>query len=207
MEHQLATWGEYSEQIKSYTDLELPKELDSEEGQYLNGLVDPYSYRHRINVPILIVTGSNDRYWQVDATEQYWNELPDPKWDRVIPNVEHILGDKIEKNQVLAAFARRISQGPLPKSHEWHWEFSPDHVRISISPEGGFAGSRLWEATSQDYEFRDKPWKVVAEGHSHLAATLSKVHRTALFAEMAYRSNGLAYSVTTPVSVVAPPRR
>jgi PhoPQ-activated pathogenicity-related protein len=207
MEHQLHTWGEYSEQIKAYTDLDLPKELDSEEGLELNRLVDPYAYKDRFSTPILIVVGANDRYWQVDAMRHYWGDLPDPKWVRVVPNVEHILGDKMDKNHALAAFARHIAEGVSLMSHRWEWQQTGSHLCMRVMPQDGFVRSRMWAAGSQDYEFRDKNWQVLAEGYDHLSAALPAMQRAAVFGEMAYRFDDLKYSVTTPITVLSPLQR
>lgn len=206
MNHQLATWGEYSEQIRSYTELDLPKQLDSPEGLHLNSIVDPYAYRDKIKAPILVVNGSNDRYWQVDALNLYWDDLPDPKWARVIANVEHVL-DKIEKNAVLASFARHLANGKAPATPRFQWH-RDSHV-ISISPlaVGEPLLSRLWAAYSGDYEFRDKVWSIVVEGSGTLTATLPSGGRMAIMAEWRYRYSGIEYSLTTPVEVLSQSER
>src|SRR5688572_9186453 len=79
MEHQRATWGELSEQISDYSSLDLPGRLQTERGNLLLSIVDPFSYREQLTVPKLILLSTNDRYWPLDALKFYWPQLQDPK--------------------------------------------------------------------------------------------------------------------------------
>ena len=67
MKHQVATWGKYSEQIHDYTERGIQKYMPTERGQALEQIVDPYSYRQTLTQPKLIILGTNDRYWPLDA--------------------------------------------------------------------------------------------------------------------------------------------
>jgi PhoPQ-activated pathogenicity-related protein len=200
MRHQLITWGSYSDQIQSYTELELPKELDSSEGQRLNAMVDPYCYRDRINCPILIVNGSNDRYWQVDALKNYWFDLPDPKWASVIPNVEHVLGDKVSKLGVLSGFARAVGQEVPIATPIWNWTHETDVSRLQVLPFDLMKRPRLWRATSANYDFRDSVW----EACETLETNRSAECFTALLGELQCAMDGIEFSLTTAVEVVPP---
>ena len=48
MEHQRATWGDVSEEIRDYSALDLPARLATERGRELLTIVDPYNYRERL---------------------------------------------------------------------------------------------------------------------------------------------------------------
>lgn len=204
MAHQLATWGEYSESIRAYTELDLPKKLDSPEGLHLNSIVDPYAYIDRYRCPILVVTGTNDTYWQVDALGNYWNDLPPSKWARTIPNSGHV-PDHSEKNATLAAFARKVSRGEsvFTPNHE----FVRDGERVTLLSQPSDAQRlALWGARSTNYEFRDKEWTVLDEGGVAVQATLESPY-TALLGEWEFRQNGQPYRITTPVKVLGPSSR
>jgi PhoPQ-activated pathogenicity-related protein len=62
MEHQRATWGEVSEEIRDYAALNLPERLKTQRGQELLAMVDPFSYRQQLTRPKLILLSTNDRY-------------------------------------------------------------------------------------------------------------------------------------------------
>ena len=48
------------------------RKLQSDEGQSLVAIVDPYQYREKLNQPKLVILGTNDPYWPVDALNLYW---------------------------------------------------------------------------------------------------------------------------------------
>ena len=79
-------------------------------------MMDPYTYRSVLRLPKLIVNGTNDRYWVVDALKFYWNDLEGPKYIRQIPNAGHGLGGgKKDALRTIAAFFRHAAAGqPLP---------------------------------------------------------------------------------------------
>ena len=62
-----AKWGKFSEQIQDYTQRGIQDRAGSAAGDQLNRIVDPYSYRDSIVQPKLIMLGTNDRYWPLDA--------------------------------------------------------------------------------------------------------------------------------------------
>ena len=52
-------------------------------------MVDPYSFRDRLTMPKLLINGTNDRYWTLNALDLYWNELKEPKYVVELPNAGH----------------------------------------------------------------------------------------------------------------------
>jgi len=64
--HQLATWGEFSEEIHDYLELGLLLRMNTPESRNLQAIVDPFTYRKNLRVPKLMINGTNDRYWPLD---------------------------------------------------------------------------------------------------------------------------------------------
>ncbi len=93
MKHQRETWGDLSEQIDDYKNQGLDKQMETPRGKALKKIVDPYAYRDRFTQPKLILLGTNDRYWTLDALNLYWDDLPGEKYVLYVPNNGHGIKD------------------------------------------------------------------------------------------------------------------
>ena len=87
--HQLESWGSYSEMLRPYVQPGLPGFLNTPGGRRLVEIVDPYAYRTQLGMPKLIILGTNDRYWTLDALNLFWRDLPGSKYIRYVPNAGH----------------------------------------------------------------------------------------------------------------------
>ncbi|NLU42809.1 MAG: phenylacetic acid degradation protein [Firmicutes bacterium] len=159
MDNQLATWGEYSPQIHDYTDLSIQAELESEEGFELAQIVDPYAYLDRLQVPKLIVIGSNDPYWPLGSINLYFDELPGENYVLIMPNTGHSEGDVNRLFPAVMAFQRDIAG--VHELPSLSWDFYVDHnrkvARVTVyAPET--ATVQLWQATSESADFRQSNW-------------------------------------------------
>lgn len=99
MQHQLDTWGAYSSQVSDYTRRDIPQFLIAGEdsARRLEAMVEPYAYRDGIVVPKLIVTGTNDAYWPLDAGELYLDDLEGETFTLNVPNAGHGLESGIDR--------------------------------------------------------------------------------------------------------------
>jgi PhoPQ-activated pathogenicity-related protein len=214
MKHQIDSWGEYSLQIQDYTRRGLQAKLQTPEGKKLSTLVDPYSYRDKIKVPTLIVNGGNDPYWTVDALGKYWNDLKQPKWARVIPNVGHDLGGGLLAIEAIGMFGRSLAGAfEMPK-----WS-------VTLTSKGGFVsakfstesdsmvGRSLWVNTSSGLDFRPGRWTRAVSGNgvkpgdpspgpsAGLVLPMPRDLNMAVIAEARFRFGSREFSLTQPVRV------
>jgi PhoPQ-activated pathogenicity-related protein len=152
-------YGKQSEQIHDYTELNLHQKMDQPNMRRLRSWVDPYAYRERYRIPKLLLLGTNDPYWTVDALRHYWDDLLDPKLIFQTPNAGHDLAGGKEATETLSAYYQMIAEGaPLPKMT---WKFSnpgPQTARLVMSLDQKPQGARLWTAVSADRDFRDDKW-------------------------------------------------
>ena len=119
MQHQRETWGHFSGQIAQYTERGLPQRLLSGEkaAVELAAIVDPFSYRQHLTVPKLIVLGTNDRYWPLDALNLYYDALIGERYILYMPNAGHELRSGRERALAgLMAFFQHVA-GRLPIAH------------------------------------------------------------------------------------------
>jgi PhoPQ-activated pathogenicity-related protein len=152
-------YGRQSEKIDDYVELGLIRKDDTEELKKLRGWVDPYSYRERYTMPKLLLLGTNDPYWTVDALRHYWDDLPAPKLIFQTPNAGHDLAGGEEAVQSLAAFFQMIADGrELPSMH---WQFKDTRngkAELAVSVDQHVRSIRLWTADSIDRDFRNDKW-------------------------------------------------
>jgi PhoPQ-activated pathogenicity-related protein len=189
-------YGRQSEKIRDYTDLNLIARMDEPPMLRLRGWVDPYSYRARYTMPKLLLLGSNDPYWTVDALRHYWNDLPDPKLVFQTPNAGHDLAGGKQAHQTLAAFFQMIAdRQPLPKM-DWRFrETAPDVLEIAVEVDQPAKAVRLWTAESKDRDFRDDSWT-----SRELETTPGSTRASALLEQPAsgYRAGMVEVTLSTP---------
>ena len=209
MEHQRATWGEFSDEIADYSTLNLQDQLKTPRGQALLSIVDPYSYRRMLTQPKLIFLSTNDRYWPLDALKNYWPGLPNPKHVLYVPNQGHGLSDPERVITGLSAIHRYAATGKtLPKT-TWSFATTKDALTIQVKPERASERVRVWSARSATKDFRNSPWtdsdcSKAKDGYA-CSTERGKEGYTAAFAETSFKDEGgPAFSTSTTVCITGP---
>ena len=207
MNHQLETWGTFSEQIIDYTSKGLvkrPGEAESDREFALRTMMDPFTYRRKLTLPQLLIVGTNDPYWVVDAMNLYWKDLEGRKYIRQIPNAGHGLeGGQDHALTSLAVFFRHVvSAQALP---DLSWKIGEDSGQLTLTMSASVKPLtvRFWKARSDDSDFRDEQWS-----SSELSQTdsnwvgmtkLRDSEHVAVFGEMEFDFSGHPWSLTTLV--------
>src|SRR5690606_24005949 len=117
-------------------------------------IVDPYQYRKMLIQPKLILLGTNDPYWPLDALNLYWDDLAGPKYILYLPNNRHGLNDYVRMIGTMAALHRSvIGNGVMP---EMQWKFAADAgaLALRVSAEPAPRKVNIWRATSATRDFR-----------------------------------------------------
>ncbi len=206
MPHQLASWGKYSEQIADYTRLSLPKYLATPAGKKLQQIVDPYSYREQITAPKLLIFGTNDRYWPVDACNLYWEQLQGDKYLLYVPNQGHDLNDY---SRVVGSIrALHLSQNAGLKLPEFTWKFESSQGKISltIQTESPVQEVVAWVAQSDSRDFRDAPFKsqpltATTAGQWQVTIDAPATGNAAILGELKFDAAGIPAYLSTNVRV------
>jgi PhoPQ-activated pathogenicity-related protein len=148
--------GQASEQIDDYKGLD--EQINTPRGLALRKIVDPWEYRSRLTQPKLVILGTNDRYWPLDACNLYWNDLEGEKYLIYVPNNGHGLPDRSRIVAGLSALNRRIITGqPLPKL-AWDFKEGRAGLQLQIASDADFSRVRLWSASSPKRDFREAKW-------------------------------------------------
>ncbi len=216
--HQFETWGYYSEQIEDYTRRGIQQKIETtQNGKRLALIVDPYSYRSLIKIPTLIVKGSNDRYWNADALDLYFNDLKQPKWISTVPNAGHNLGNGIQAIETIGAFARSVSGAFKMPAVTWTFNkiavprqnLSGCNAKLTTSS-AGLRSFRVWSATAKKLDFRESKYRVVAKQEGGVQSARSELsvsfpldsdRNTAVFAEATFKIQGREFTLSSPTQI------
>jgi len=222
MKNQVAAFGKPSLMIKDYTDRNLVPIPDTGEGQRLWKMVDPWVYRDQIVVPKMIINGTNDPYWPLDALNTYWDDLKGEKHLLYVPNAGHDLreADKDGRKQLfperslntLSAFCKcQIFDKPMPKV-EWKYQPVETGVTYEVTSVRGPRSQRMWYADSDTRDFRRALWKEQLlseskEPFSGKVATSSGIKFPtqgfrAVFVETVMEIDGLLFPLSTQIRIL-----
>ncbi|MCC9606971.1 PhoPQ-activated pathogenicity-related family protein [Blastopirellula sp. JC732] len=204
MKHQIDVWGKYSPQIEDYTSKGLVRVMQEQPEVPLWRWVDPYTYRSQLTLPKLIINGTNDPYWVVDALNIYWDGLSGQKHILYIPNAGHGLEGGVETAlTTLVAFVKHVAdEKPMP---DLQWQYGEADRKITLNVQSDVTPKevRLWSATSSDGDFRPSKWSATpiqaTEGGYMVSVDLPAEGFIAMYAEARYELGGHVYSLTTQI--------
>lgn len=207
MQHQLFSFGRYSEQIEEYTRRGIQRQMTSSLGQALTRLVDPYSYRKALTQPKLILLGTNDRYWPLDALNLYWDGLSGEKHVVYVPNRGHKLDDPERVLGSLAAFHRQAMGKLKLAALDWTLEEGPPGVQLTIVSDVEPAQVTAWTAAAPTRDFRDAKWEAhpLQKDGSGWKFQLPRPAQgfAALLGEARYDTDGWPYYLSTNVRILS----
>ncbi|MBN1441076.1 MAG: PhoPQ-activated pathogenicity-like protein PqaA type [Planctomycetes bacterium] len=205
--HKLS-FGRYSEQIHDYSDLGLPDRLADPRSKPLVDMVDPYSYREKLTMPKLIVLGTNDRYWPVDAIKLYFDELPGEKHIHYVPNRGHGLGPGAI--EAITAFYHSVIEGRERPRLEWKLARGDKEATLRIASREKPRRAELYHARAATRDFRNARWEAAPmasgeAGEYRAALPIPEKEYLALFGSLTYPSDASGeYAFSTSIEVIEP---
>lgn len=206
LNYQYETYGEYSEQIEDYVKLGIPQSTATEDGKAINEMIDPFSYRSNLTVPKMIIIGTNDEYWTIDAIKFYYDRIPGKNLIHYVPNVGHSLGGGKQALEALSAFFGTIitnKEYPLAK-----WKVEPTNGKLSfvVTPvTTDLVEATFWHTTSSDRDFRNNLWlsrniKLDSLPDIRVMISFPKKGFQAFYLDLKYKDpNGGTYTTSTRV--------
>jgi PhoPQ-activated pathogenicity-related protein len=206
MKHQVESFGKFSEQIDDYTQRDIQGQGDTEEGRLLRAIIDPHAYRKLLTQPKVILLGTNDRYWPLDALNLYWHDLVGEKHILYVPNNGHGLSDFARITGTITALHRQAA-GQL-KMAKLAWELTEDDKHLTLNVKADQKPSKVsaWVATSASRDFRDSKWSSHTlepiDGHYLYQLALPESGYAAVFGEAVFDTDLLPYFLSTNVKIV-----
>lgn len=176
VDYQVQTWGDYSIEIQDYVRLGITQDINKPEGAELITMVDPFSYRQSLTMPKLLLIGTNDPYWPVDAIKNYFSELEGQNYIYYTPNAGHDLNDGREATPVTSEFFHRMLTGGNYPDFDYEFNETDEGFSIRIVSENQFISVQQWEAHSADRDFRDEEWthETISARGTDFSTTVSK---------------------------------
>jgi len=204
LQYQYESYGAYSEQIEDYVKLDIPQSTSSKKGKAVTTMIDPYSYRQKLNLPKMIFIGTNDEYWTVDAVKWYINEIPGPTMLHYVPNAGHDLGGGMQALQTLSSFYGQLLNKktyPVLKNNS---KVENGNVLLNTTaPINELQKVILWSATSTDKDFRPDKWtsSSLSKGSTEnsIRVELPKEGYKAFYIDFKYKGEQGPYSSNTRV--------
>ncbi|MBN2311071.1 MAG: protein kinase [Candidatus Hydrogenedentes bacterium] len=96
VDHQVGLRGELSPFLSLFSESGVMPALESEQGEKLLAIIDPYHYRDRLTMPkLLLLPTSRNSLGTVDAPALYWNELKGDSYLFCAPGMPPCEGDPL----------------------------------------------------------------------------------------------------------------
>jgi len=140
-------FGDYSDAIHDYVELNVIDRFDTPAGQSLIDIVDPRSYTGRLTMPKYIVNSTGDEFFLPDGSQFYFDDLPGKKYLRYVPNTNHGIFSGSDASASTLAFYEAILADGGASLPEFSWSVEDDgaiHVQAVTAP----SSVRLWQATN-----------------------------------------------------------
>ena len=210
--HHFEAYGFFSPALNDYVRHGLfPDKVGTPEYREILAIEDPYNYRdrERLKIPKFLINASGDQFFLPDNSQFYYNELPEEKHLRYVPNAKHNL-EGSDARESLQAFYQAVLDGtPRP---QFSWKKNADGtLRVTVKDKP--AHVNLWQATNPDA----RDFRVDTIGKAYTSSSLEpqadgtyvgKVAKpakgfTAFFVELVFSTpSKYPFKFTTEVSVV-----
>lgn len=208
--HHFGVYGYYAPAVMEYEEMGLMKWQGTAQYRNLMKLVEPFSYRHRYQMPKFIINATGDQFFVPDSWQFYYRDLPGVKHLRYVPNAEHSLRGSDAWMTLTSCYNAIITNAELPK---YEWGIEKDGT-IRVETKTKPTQVLLWQATNpgaRDFRLTTigPKWKstpLTDQGNGVYTAKVMQPKRgwTAYMVEMTFPS-GLAlapYKFTTGVKVI-----
>lgn len=211
MEYQLECWGKYSRSISAYTEKNLPQKLLKKEDPVssLATMIDPYTFIREIKVPKLLVNGTNDPFWVIDAVNNYKDQLVGKTYLHYSPNAGHGLDKRRDEiiSSIVTFFKSLDGRILMP-------EIEYDVLKMEQSYSLQYHSNiEPWEvslitARSPVRDFRKSEWKELPllEKRGRFSKTVSQIkgEYLAFYCQGVYYLDGEELVLSTPIQVLKP---
>ena len=145
--HHYEAYGFFSPALKDYMRHGLfPDKVGTPQYREILAIEDPYNYRYRprLKIPKFIINASGDQFFLPDNSQFYYNELPEEKYLRYVPNAKHDLKGSDARESLAAFYGSVLDRRPRPK---FSWKKQQDgSLLVTVKDKPLLVN--LWQATN-----------------------------------------------------------
>lgn len=145
MRHHFAAYGYWAPAVGNYVQHQIMQRMDHPRLEELYKIEDPFSYRHRLTIPKLVMNAAGDQFFLPDSSQFYWDELKGPKALRYVPNADHGMGGTDAHESIIAFYSLIINNQPLP---DFDWKITKAGIQVQANDRP--VEVRLWQATNPE---------------------------------------------------------
>jgi len=210
-EHHWRNYGFWAPAVGDYVTEGIMDWMGTTEFNRMLEITEPYSYLERYDIPKLLLNATGDQFFQPDSWKFYWNDLPDEKYVRYVPNTGHSLKETDAVETLISYYQYILGNDDRP---QFTWTVDGSHVNITTDPQNPPTTIKLWQAVSNEKprDFRvdvigkvwtDSTLSIQHSGNYHIDLTIPAEGWKAYFVELTYNQEGnLPLKLTTGVSVL-----
>jgi PhoPQ-activated pathogenicity-related protein len=200
--NQERVWGNMSPMLEDYTRRRLHDLSRVPEGQALIKLVDPWTGLRVQRAPALIVNGSNDPFWTVDAARVYSAALPQGSAMQIVPNMAHAIGEWEYRLPTVAAFCARCSGIGVFPTAQFQMLDEERGLRIRGSSNMPPSKMRVWGGVSASRVFTESEFFVDLLEEPEVFIPRRGGHNQAVWMEFEFESELGPVRLTSPAGII-----
>jgi PhoPQ-activated pathogenicity-related protein len=150
--------GEWTFAFDDYVEMGLLHYLNLPPFQEMANIIDPLVYASRyIDKPKYIISSCNDEFFIPDSSRLFWDQLPGPKWLRMVPDAEHSLyGQQVDVTLSISTFVHMLLENrPQPKLNWTLIRSNKSEAAIILHTETKPKSVYMWYASTLSAKHRD----------------------------------------------------
>lgn len=145
MQHHFEAYGFWAIAIGDYVDHKIMPRFRHPRVAEMYALIDPYNYRHRLDMPKLLINAAGDQFFLPDSAQFYFDDMRGENYLRYVPNADHSLAGT-DAMESLTAFLSLINSHRKPPQLDWQLHENLLTAWTRQKPERVL----LWQMTNAD---------------------------------------------------------
>jgi len=145
-ENHYRSYGEFSPAVQDYVNYNIQDWMGTDEFKVLMSYIEPYSFLEKFTMPKYIINAGSDEFFSTDSWRFYYDELPENKLIRYVPNANHSLNGRYLNKDLISFFYRIVNNIDLP---DLNWELIDDNLEVFLDYDGEYSVS-IWRAFNKE---------------------------------------------------------